>query len=78
MRKTRWSRHEELLALGVLGPASGLVERIEMLLRRGREFSPRASRKPSTQRLARRRRTRNDPPAASRTWLSPSPTSPRS
>src|SRR5438105_5263899 len=45
MRKTGWSRHQELLALGVFGRSSGLAHRIEMLLRRGRDFSPRASRK---------------------------------
>jgi uncharacterized protein (TIGR03435 family) len=33
----------ELLALGVFGRGSRLRERIEMLLERGREFSPRAS-----------------------------------
>jgi hypothetical protein len=36
-------RTRELLALGVFGPRSRLRERIEMLLKRGRVFSPRAS-----------------------------------
>ncbi len=36
-------RTKELLALGVFGRGSRLGERIEMLLKRGREFSPRAS-----------------------------------
>jgi uncharacterized protein (TIGR03435 family) len=36
-------RTEEVLALGVFGAGSQLGERIEMLLKRGREFSPRAS-----------------------------------
>ncbi len=36
-------RTEELLALGVFGRGSRLGERIEMLLKRGREFSPRVS-----------------------------------
>jgi uncharacterized protein (TIGR03435 family) len=34
---------EELLALGVIGRGSRLGDRIEVLLKRGREFSPRAS-----------------------------------
>jgi uncharacterized protein (TIGR03435 family) len=33
----------ELLAVGILGGKSRIVDRIEMLLRRGRTFSPRAS-----------------------------------
>jgi uncharacterized protein (TIGR03435 family) len=37
-------RTEELLALGVFGRSSRLRERIEMLLERGREFSPQVSR----------------------------------
>jgi uncharacterized protein (TIGR03435 family) len=37
------SKSRELLAVGVLGNKSSLGERIEMLLRRGRTFSPRAS-----------------------------------
>ena len=37
-------RTQELLALGVFGGGSRLAERIEMLLERGRVFSPRASR----------------------------------
>jgi uncharacterized protein (TIGR03435 family) len=44
----RWRnrmRIEELLALGVLGRGSRLGERIAMLLVRGREFSPRVSRR---------------------------------
>jgi uncharacterized protein (TIGR03435 family) len=36
-------RTEELLALGVFGRGSRLRERVEMLLERGRDFSPRAS-----------------------------------
>ncbi len=36
-------RTEELLALGVFGRGSRLGERIETVLRRGREFSPRVS-----------------------------------
>ncbi len=36
-------RTEELLALGVFGRGSRLGDRIEMLLERGRDFSPRAS-----------------------------------
>ncbi len=36
-------RTKELLALGVFGRSSRLGDRIEMLLERGREFSPRAS-----------------------------------
>src|SRR5579863_462956 len=36
-------RTKELLALGVFGRGSRLVDRIEMLLERGRTFSPRAS-----------------------------------
>jgi uncharacterized protein (TIGR03435 family) len=38
------TRTEELLALGVFGGGSRLVDRIERLLERGRVFSPRASR----------------------------------
>lgn len=38
------TRPEELLALGVFGRGSRLRERIEILLERGREFSPRVSR----------------------------------
>jgi uncharacterized protein (TIGR03435 family) len=37
------TRTEELLALGVFGRGSRLQERVEMLLRCGREFSPRVS-----------------------------------
>lgn len=37
-------RTEELLALGVFGRGSRLRERVEMLLARGRDFSPRVSR----------------------------------
>jgi uncharacterized protein (TIGR03435 family) len=37
------TRAEELLALGVFGRGSRLGDRIEMLLERGRDFSPRAS-----------------------------------
>lgn len=37
-------RTKELLALGVFGGGSRLTERIELLLERGRVFSPRASR----------------------------------
>jgi|SRR5579863_9589885 len=37
-------RTEELLALGVIGRGSRLGERVEMLLERKRDFSPRASR----------------------------------
>jgi hypothetical protein len=33
----------ELLAVGIFGTKSNLGDRIEMLLRRGRTFSPRAS-----------------------------------
>ena len=36
-------RTKELLALGVFGRGSRLGDRIEMLLERGRDFSPRAS-----------------------------------
>jgi bla regulator protein BlaR1 len=39
----RWARRGELLASGIFGRGSRLGDRIEMLLRRGREFSPRAS-----------------------------------
>lgn len=42
--RIREKRTEELLALGVFGGGSRLGDRIEMLLERGREFSPRASR----------------------------------
>ncbi|HXP87209.1 MAG TPA: TIGR03435 family protein [Bryobacteraceae bacterium] len=38
------SRSRELLAVGIFGPSS-LGDRIELLLQRGREFSPHASRK---------------------------------
>jgi uncharacterized protein (TIGR03435 family) len=38
------TRTEELLALGVFGRGSRLRERVEMLLERGRDFSPRVSR----------------------------------
>jgi uncharacterized protein (TIGR03435 family) len=38
----RRRRHEELLAVGIFGTAN-LGDRIEMLLQRGRDFSPRAS-----------------------------------
>jgi len=37
------TRHEELLALGMFGRGSRLGDRIEMLLERGRDFSPRVS-----------------------------------
>jgi uncharacterized protein (TIGR03435 family) len=37
-------RTEELLALGMFGRGSRLRERVEMLLERGRDFSPRVSR----------------------------------
>jgi uncharacterized protein (TIGR03435 family) len=43
MFELRWSRRTELLASGVFGAHSRLSERIEMLLRSGRDFSPRAS-----------------------------------
>ena len=39
----RWARREELLAAGVFGPSSRLSDGIELLLRRGRQFSPRVS-----------------------------------
>lgn len=39
----RWVCRNELLAAGVLGPASRLSDRIELLLRRGRQFSPQVS-----------------------------------
>jgi uncharacterized protein (TIGR03435 family) len=39
----RWASRNELLASGVLGPPSRLSDRIELLLRRGRQFSPRVS-----------------------------------
>jgi len=39
-----WQGQREVLAQGVLGGGSQMSDRIEMLLRRGREFSPRASR----------------------------------
>jgi uncharacterized protein (TIGR03435 family) len=39
----RWTRRNELLAAGVLGPPSRLSDRIELLLRRGRQFSLRVS-----------------------------------
>jgi len=42
--RTNETRTEELLALGMFGRRSRLSERIEMLLERGRDFSPRASR----------------------------------
>ncbi len=41
--RIRETRTEELLALGMFGRGSRLRERIEMLLVRGREFSPRVS-----------------------------------
>jgi len=41
---TKETRTEELLALGMFGRGSRLVDRIERLLERGRDFSPRASR----------------------------------
>jgi len=37
------TKSQELLAVGILGGKSRLGDRIEMLLRRGRTFSPRAS-----------------------------------
>jgi uncharacterized protein (TIGR03435 family) len=43
MFELRWTRRNELLASGVLGPSSRLSDRIELLLRRGRQFSPRVS-----------------------------------
>ena len=39
----RWARRGDLLASGIFGRGSRLGDRIETLLRRGREFSPRAS-----------------------------------
>jgi uncharacterized protein (TIGR03435 family) len=39
----RWKRRNNLLASGIFGSSSRLGDRIEMLLRRGRTFSPRAS-----------------------------------
>ena len=39
----QWSNRRELLATGVLGWSSRISGRIERLLRRGREFSPRVS-----------------------------------
>jgi uncharacterized protein (TIGR03435 family) len=39
----RWAGRNELLASGVLGPPSRLSDRIDLLLRRGRQFSPRVS-----------------------------------
>jgi uncharacterized protein (TIGR03435 family) len=44
MCELQWSHRKELLATGVLGWGSRVSIRIEILLRRGREFSPRASR----------------------------------
>ena len=41
--RTNRTRTEELLALGMFGRASRLGDRIEMLLERGRDFSPRVS-----------------------------------
>jgi uncharacterized protein (TIGR03435 family) len=41
--QTKGTRTEQLLALGVFGRGSRLRERIEILLERGREFSPRVS-----------------------------------
>ena len=38
------SRTDELLALGMFGSSSRLWQRVEVLLERGREFSPRVSR----------------------------------
>ncbi len=38
-----WSRRGELLASGIFGARSRLGDRIEMILRRGRTFSPQAS-----------------------------------
>jgi uncharacterized protein (TIGR03435 family) len=38
------TNHRELLALGVFGPQAKVGDRVELLLRRGREFSTRASR----------------------------------
>jgi uncharacterized protein (TIGR03435 family) len=43
MFELRWAQRNELLASGVLGPASRLSDRIELLLRRRRQFSPRVS-----------------------------------
>ena len=37
------NQHKELLALCMFGPGSHLGDRIELILKRGREFSPRAS-----------------------------------
>jgi hypothetical protein len=37
------SQSRELLAVGIFGSKSSLAERIDILLRRGRTFSPRAS-----------------------------------
>jgi uncharacterized protein (TIGR03435 family) len=39
----QWAQRKELLATGMLGWGSRISGRIEMLLRRGREFSPRVS-----------------------------------
>jgi bla regulator protein BlaR1 len=41
----RWASRGEVLASGIFGRGSKLGDRIEMLLRRGRDFSPRASSK---------------------------------
>ncbi len=41
--RTKGTRTEELLALGMFGRGSRLCDRIEMLLERGRMFSPRTS-----------------------------------
>ncbi|HTA44199.1 MAG TPA: M56 family metallopeptidase [Bryobacteraceae bacterium] len=43
MYELRWTRHEEALASGVFGRGSRVVGRIELLARRGREFSGRVS-----------------------------------
>ena len=43
MFELRWARRNEVLASGVLGPASRLSDRIELLLRQSRRFSPRVS-----------------------------------
>jgi bla regulator protein blaR1 len=42
----RWARRQEALAPGLFGRGTRVGDRIEMLLRRGRTFSPRAARGP--------------------------------
>lgn len=43
LSELRWAQRNDVLASGILGSGSKAGHRIEMLLRRGREFSPRVS-----------------------------------